>query len=76
MDNFEVLHKKIEKLVRNYNALKNDVSRLKAENSFLNKEVDKLRKTNSNLIDFKNKQAKVVDKIKKIVKKIDLLKGV
>jgi prefoldin subunit 5 len=76
MDNFDLLQKKLEKLIKNYNVVKDEVSRLKAENTFLNNEIKKLRKNNFDLMDFKNNQNKVIAKIKKIIRKIDSLKGV
>ena len=76
MDNFELLQKKIELLIKNYINIRDDVFKLKAENSFLKNEINKLRKTNYDLMSFKDKQSKIVDRMKKIIKKIDSLKGV
>ena len=76
MDNFELLQKKIELLIKNYITIRDDVFKLKAENSFLKNEINKLRKTNYDLMSFKDKQSKIVDRMKKIIKKIDSLKGV
>ena len=76
MDNFELLQKKIELLIKNYITIRDDIFKLKAENSFLKNEINKLRKTNYDLMSFKDKQSKIVDRMKKIIKKIDSLKGV
>ena len=76
MDNFELLQKKIELLIKNYITIRDDVFKLKAENSFLKNEINKLRKTNYDLMSFKDKQSKIIDRMKKIIKKIDSLKGV
>ena len=63
-------------MIKNYIAIRDDIFKLKAENSFLKNEINKLRKTNYSLMSFKDKQSKIVDRIKKIIKKIDSLKGV
>ena len=76
MDNFELLQKKIELLIKNYITIRDDIFKLKAENSFLKKEISKLRKMNYDLMSFKDKQSKIIDRMKKIIKKIDSLKGV
>lgn len=76
MEDFEILQKKISKLIKNYVSLKEEVDRLRAENKFLNKEITNLREKNSDLLDFESKQNKVVDRIKKVLKKLDSLKGV
>ena len=76
MDNFELLQKKIELLIKNYITIRDDIFKLKAENSFLKNEINKLRKANYDLMSFKDKQSKIVDRMKKIIKKIDSLKGV
>ena len=76
MDDFELLQKKIELLIKNYITIRDDIFKLKAENSFLKNEINKLRKTNYDLMSFKDKQSKIIDRMKKIIKKIDSLKGV
>ena len=76
MDDFELLQKKIELFIKNYIAIRDEFFKLKTENSFLKKEINKLRKANYDLTSFKDKQSKIIDRMKKIIKKIDSLKGV
>lgn len=76
MENIEVLSKKLAKLVKNYNSLKDTNAKLKAENDFLNKEIKNLKKQNLDLLSFRDKQQKVSNKIKKILSKIDKFKGI
>ena len=76
IENFEVLKEKLKKTIKNYNILKETKDKLQVENEFLNKEISKLRKTNFELLEFKIKQQKIYDKIKKVINKIDSLKGI
>ena len=69
MDDFELLQKKIELLIKNYITIRDEFFKLKTENSFLKKEINKLRKMNYDLMSFKDKQSKIIDRMKKIIKK-------
>lgn len=76
MENVDVLSKKLAKLVKNYNILRDITAKLRAENDFLNKEIKNLKKQNLELLSFKDKQQKISTKIKKVIFKIDKFKGI
>lgn len=74
-ENFDVLYKKLAKLVKENSSLKESNAKLKVENDFLAKEIKNLKKTNFELLEFKDKQNKIATKIRKILSKIELSKG-
>ena len=72
---YEVLYKKLNKLKREFNNLKETNGKLEIENKFLNKEIKKLKETNIKLLKFQDEKEKVANRIKKLLKKINGVKG-
>ena len=72
---YEVVYKKFAKAKKNYNDLKDKYIKLEIENKFLNSEVKDLKARNIKLLKFQDEKYKVANKIKKILAKIEGVKG-
>ncbi len=68
---YDIIKKKLAKLKKEYNDLKENNSKLEVERDFLNKEIKKLKEKNLELLSFQDKQKKIAHKIKKILNKIE-----
>ena len=55
---------------------KDKIAKLEVENKFLSKEIKTLKAENVKLLKFQEKKEKVVNKIKKILSKIESLKRI
>ncbi len=72
---YKVVYKKFAKVKKDYNDLQDKYVRLKVENQFLNNEIKKLKETNIKLLKFQDEKEKIANKIKKILNKIESIKG-
>ncbi len=72
---YKVVYKKLAKLTKDYNNLKDKYIKIKIENDFLNKELKNLKAANIKLLKFQDEKEKIANKIKKILNKIDAVKG-
>ena len=72
---YRVVYKKLAKLTKDYNNLKDKYIKIKIENDFLNKELKNLKAANIKLLKFQDEKEKIANKIKKILNKIDAVKG-
>ncbi|MBR3654644.1 MAG: hypothetical protein IKN62_04330 [Elusimicrobia bacterium] len=68
---YDVIKKKLAKLKKDYNDLKEKNSKLEVEKDFLNREIKKLKEKNLDLLSFQDKQKKIAHKIKKVLNKIE-----
>jgi FtsZ-binding cell division protein ZapB len=73
---YKVICDKLAKTRQDYNDLKDKNAKLEVENRFLNKEIKMLKAENIKLLKFQEKKEKITNKIKKILAKIDNLKGI
>ena len=74
-DSYDILSKKLAKFKKEYNVLKEKNAKLEVENKFLNKEINNLKETNFKLLKFQDKKERIVNKVKKILAKIESSKG-
>ncbi len=72
---YKVVYKKLAKLTKDYNNLKDKYIKIKIENDFLNKELKNLKAANIKLLKFQDEKEKIANKIKKILNKINAVKG-
>lgn len=74
-EQYDVVYKKFAKAKKNYNDLKDKYIKLEIENKFLNKEIKDLKDRNMKLLKFQDEKHKISNKIKKILAKIEDVKG-
>ena len=72
---YDILSKKLAKFKKEYNVLKEKNAKLEVENKFLNKEINNLKETKFKLLKFQDKKERIVNKVKKILAKIESSKG-
>ena len=72
---YELVYKKFAKIKKDYIDLKDKYVKLEVENKFLNKEIKNLKDTNIKLLKFQDEKEKIVNKIKKVLTKIESIKG-
>ena len=72
---YKIVYKKLAKLTKDYNNLKDKYIKIKIENEFLNKELKNLKAANIKLLKFQDEKEKIANKIKKILNKINAVKG-
>ena len=68
---YDSLCKKLIKTRKEYSDLKDKYAKLEVENKFLSKEIKNLKETNLKLLKFQDKKERIVNKIKKVLAKID-----
>ena len=73
---YDAICKQAVKARKDYNDLKEKLSKLEVENKFLNKEIKTLKAENIKLLKFQEKKEKIINKIKKILFKIESLKSI
>ena len=73
---YDAICKQLVKVKKDYNDLKDKIAKLEVENKFLSKEIKTLKAENVKLLKFQEKKEKVVNKIKKILSKIESLKRI
>jgi cell division protein FtsB len=72
---YEVVYKKFAKVKKSYSDLKDKYIKLEIENKFLNSEIKNLKDRNMKLLKFQDDKNKIANKIKKILSKIEAVKG-
>ena len=72
---YDAICKQLVKVKKDYNDLKEKIAKLEVENKFLNTEIKTLKTENIKLLKFQEKKEKVVNRIKKILSKIESLKS-
>ncbi len=73
MQEYEFLKKKLEKVVHDYNLLRDSNTRLKMENDFLGKEIENLKNRIFELSAYRKKQKRAAVKLRRILHKIKSL---
>ncbi len=73
---YDAICKQLIKARKDYNDLKEKIAKLEVENKFLNKEIKNLKTENIKLLKIQDKKEKVVNRIKKILSKIESLKRI
>jgi flagellar biosynthesis/type III secretory pathway chaperone len=73
-DSYDILSKKLAKFKKEYNILKERNAKLEVENKFLNNEIKNLKETNFKLLKFQDKKERIVNKVKKILSKLESCK--
>ena len=73
---YDAICKQAVKARKDYNDLKEKLSKLEVENRFLNKEIKTLKAENIKLLKFQEKKEKIINKTKKILFKIESLKSI
>ena len=71
---YDAICKQLIKARKDYNDLKEKIAKLEVENKFLNKEIKNLKTENIKLLKFQEKKEKVINRIKKVLSKIEGLK--
>ena len=72
---YEVLYRKFAKVKKDYINLKDKYVKLEVENKFLNKEIKNLKEANIKLLRFQDEKEKIANKVKKLLAKIEVVKG-
>lgn len=73
---YDAVYKQAVKVKKDYNDLKERLAKLEVENNFLNKEIKTLKAENIKLLKFQEKKEKAVNKIKKVLSKIEGLRSI
>ena len=73
---YDAICKQVVKARKDYNVLNEKNAKLEVENKFLNKEIKALKTENIKLLKFQEKKEKIINRIKKILSKIESLKSI